>query len=259
MIRPVLSALALAATLLAAAPVAAAPDAVDTAAQGIQKGLDTGDVGAILKARAQLAAQSAADVKSARLHAWTAFVDWRAVPMLRRDRAQAEKLCQDGIDHCDQALAINAKLADVLALKAGLQGMMIGFRPSEVMTLGPGSEANLQRAAAIDSLSPRVWLLDGIGTLNKPPAFGGGAAKAAPKLARAQALFAAKRAPDAIGFAWGESDAWTWGGRAAVALKDYAGAKAQYARSLEVNPSNGWVRMTLMPEADSLSAASVKP
>ena len=242
--------------ILTAAEPSRASDAATIAAAraSIQHGFNNGKVAEMLAGRAQLAALSAAEPRSLTLHLWVAYADWRTVSLLARtDKTQAEKLDQDGIDHCDQALAIDAKSADALALKGGLQGMMISFRPRDVMSLGPDSEANLQRAQALDPKNPRVWFLLGLGAYNKPVSFGGGPDKAVEKLARARELYATAGA-DSGAFDFGRDDAWIWSGRAAVALHDYAGAQAMYRKALEINPGSGWVRHSLLPEADSLAA-----
>jgi tetratricopeptide (TPR) repeat protein len=248
----ILTLFVLAIALSSSAALAADPAAIASARRSLQSAFNQGSAEALVKARARFAALSAAEPKSAVLHTWVALADWRAMPLVgRSDKAQAEKLGNDGLEHCDQALALDPKMADALALKGGLQGMMISFQPSSGMTLGPESVANINRALGMSPDNPRVWLLDGIGTLNKPALFGGGPKQAGPKLKKAQELFTAadSAGADSAAFDFGHDDAWVWGGRSAMKAKDYAAAKAQFERALEINPANGWVRSTLLPEA----------
>jgi tetratricopeptide (TPR) repeat protein len=250
--------LALLIASLPSAALAADPAAITAAKRGLQSAVNHGDADAVVKARARFAALSAAEPRSAELHLWLALADWRSLPLVARaDKAKAEKLGLDGIAQCDQALAVDAKSADALALKGGLQGMLISFQPGNMMTLGPEAMANTDRALGLSPDNPRVWLLDGISTLNKPAQFGGGPELAAPKFKRAQVLFAAadSAGTDSSRFDFGHDDAWVWGGRAAMAQKDYPTAKAQYEKALALNPGNGWVRTSLLPE---VNAAMVK-
>jgi tetratricopeptide (TPR) repeat protein len=237
--------------------LAASPAALASARRAIRQGFDAADPAQLMKARGQLAALSAAEPRSASLHVWVAYADWRAVPILMRtDRAQVEKIDLDGIDHCDQALRLDAKQADALALRGSLQGLLISFQPGSVMTLGPESEASLARALELEPNNPRAKLLQAVGTYNKPAAFGGGPARAVAALARARELFGATAPADSAAFDWGRDDVWIWSGRAALAAGDYAAARSMFEKALEIDPGSGWVRSKLLPAADSALARS---
>jgi tetratricopeptide (TPR) repeat protein len=241
----------------------AEPGALEAAKHSLQDALNHGDGLGILKARAGFEALSNADPKSAALHVWVATADWRAVPLLEmKEMARGARYAKDGLAECEAALALDAGNGDALALKGILQGMSIAFDAGSAMTLGPQSSANLQRALAVSPQNPRVWLLAGITTLQRPLQYGGGAEAAEPILARAAALFAAdttRADPAAAASDWGRDDAALWLGRAAMTRKDYAAAKARYREALAVNPDNGWVRTALLPEAEKALAAAGKP
>jgi hypothetical protein len=102
-------------------------------------------------------------------------------------------------------------------------------------------------------------LLDAINTLHKPPFVGGGADKALPKLEQTIELFAAETVKDSLAPHWGREDALIWAGRSALETGDPAAALGYYARALELNPANGWVRGTLVPEAEKAAAAAATP
>ncbi|HVP14510.1 MAG TPA: hypothetical protein VMS88_03135 [Terriglobales bacterium] len=242
--------------LVAVAPAARAADpAVLAAARAaLQAGVDSARVPTLLGARARFQALADAEPDSVWLHYWVAVADWRLVPlMMGGDRARAERLCRDGITHCDAALGLDPKHAEALAVKASLEGMLTVFDPGAMMTLGPQSVADMARAAELAPANPRVWLLDGIITLNKPEVFGGGAGPALEKLRKAQAFFASAPA-DSAAPGWGADDAWTWGGRAAQRQNDLAGARAMFARALEINPRSLWVRNVLLPAVRDTAA-----
>jgi tetratricopeptide (TPR) repeat protein len=136
---------------------------------------------------------------------------------------------------------------------------MIGLEPGSMMSLGPESDAHLRRARTLGAANPRVWLLDGIGALNKPALFGGGAEAALERLEKAQALYAADSASVADARAWGRDDAHAWAGRAEMTRGAPAAAIACYRRALAVNPANGWVRTNLLPAAERALAEKARP
>ncbi len=251
MIRPRVSLLVLAA-LLAGPPAARAVDPLASARTALQAAVDQGDPAAILAARATFEAAAIGDRKAAAPRYWVALADWRALPLLwDRDQAQAARLAKDGLKRIDEAIRLDPNSGGAYALKAALQGMSIGLDPSSMMTLGPDSEANFQRARALAPNDPRVWLLDGIGTLNKPANFGGGAEPALARFTKSQELFAAAPADSAGPFGWGRDDAFLWAGRAEMQRERFAAAAALFRQALAANPANGWVERGLLPKAEA--------
>ena len=259
-----LALVAVAAGLALAARSASAADATAVAAakEALQTGIDHGKSTEILAARARFVALSSAEPDAPALHYWVALASWRAVPLMMDDaksKERAKKLCKDGIERCDLALAKAPKLADAIALKAGLQGLWLSFDPGSVMSLGMQMETAMARARDLEPDNPRVVFLDGINTFHKPAFVGGGADKARARFDDAIALFAkasagAAAAGDPGAFDWGQDDAYTWAGRSAMQLKDYAAAKAYYEKALAANPNNGWVRHSLLPNAQKQMA-----
>lgn len=243
------------ATPSGAAP--ADPAGLVAAKRALAAAVNGGDGAAALEARARFAALAASHDRDPDLHAWVALAAWRALPLVQAtDRKRAKQIGEDGLAHCDRALALDARHAPALALKGGLQGMMIGLDPGAMMTLGPASGENLGRARELAPRDPRVRLLEAIGTFHRPAMFGGGAKRALPELEDALALFAAEPAADSTAFDWGHDDAWTWKGRAHAELKQPAEAVAAYRRALERNPRNGWVRTVLLPAAEKAAGGA---
>jgi tetratricopeptide (TPR) repeat protein len=210
--------------------------------------VNRGELEPLMKARARFQALSSAEPGSALLHHWVAVATWRTAPVLQgKDRAQAERMCQDGLEHCEAALKIDRNLAGVHAIKSALEGLMTRFRPGEMMTLGMKIEEDFGRARDLDPKDPRAWLLEGINTLHKPEPFGGGPVAAMEKFKKAEALFAAGPPPDSTSQDWGYDDTLLWMGRAALARQDSATAESMYVKALQVNPENGWVKHVLLP------------
>lgn len=257
-----LSTLALTATLalgLASTASAFDRDAVSKARVDLQAAVNPSDLGQLIAVRARFAAMAAAEPDEPRLHVWVAAATWRALALqMSKDKAAAERLGDDALDHLEKALAKNPKDAEALALKGGLQGMLISVKPNAMMTLGPQSGANLARALALESGNPRVHLLLGIGNLHKPVQFGGGPALALESFLKAEELFAKEAVTDPTAPDWGHDDAYLWEGRARMETGEYAAARTAFQHALEVNPDNGWVRTRLLPEAEKALAAKEK-
>jgi len=255
-----LAALAFAGSLaLALAPPAQALDraAVASGRRDLQAAVDRGDLAGMMAVRARLVALSQAEPDQPLLHYWVAVAAWRALP-LQKDDKLAERMGDDAVDHLDKALQIDPKFAEALAVKGGLQGMLIRYKSGAMMTLGPQSGANIARAISMQPDNPRNHLFMGVGDLHKPVVFGGGPKGAIEEFRRAQELFAKESVADSIAPDWGRDDAYLWEGRAAMKMKDYPAARAAFAKALEANPKNGWVRTQLLPEVEKALAAKEK-
>ena len=234
----------------AAEPPASTP-ALAAAKQQLQAGVSASQIDAILQARAAFAALQQQAPKDARIACWIAVASWRAVPMLQSsDAAQAKRVCKDGIAAADRAIALDPRLADAVAIKAGLQGLSLNFNPSMAMTLGPEMEESYGRAEGMDATNPRVWLLKAMNTMHKPEFVGGGPKRAMPQFERAIALFALQKSDDPNALDWGRADAEIWAGRCQLKLGEPQLAKAHYERALAIDPDNVWVSKVLLPAAE---------
>jgi tetratricopeptide (TPR) repeat protein len=157
------------------------------------------------------------------------------------------------LDQADALLARSAErlpLAETAALRSSVIGMQIGTgNPASGMWLGPKAGSAMDRAVELGPRNPRVWLLRGVSAYNTPTMWGGGAEKAREYLTRAVALFTADRPAPAMP-AWGEAEAHVWLGRTLQKGGDVAGARAEYARALALQPDHAWVSRVLLPSLD---------
>ncbi len=246
--------------LIATAQPASATDPAELAtARTLTYAAAFDSVHKLVAVREQLASMSAADPKSVELHYWVALASYRLVPrVMTKDKKQAQRYCDDAVAHLDQALAASPQSAECMSLKAGLLGLSISMSPMKAMSLGGEISGIEGQAKGIAPENPRVALLEGIGTYNKPGFVGGGAKKALPQLERAITLFAAAAPGDSTSIDWGYDDAHVWAGRSAAKLKDWNAARAHYEKALEINPRNNWVRYSLLPELDKLAGGGTE-
>lgn len=216
-------------------------------------------VDGLVAARAGFERMLAEEPQSTVVLYWLALADHRLVPRLMNDdKALAKRYSGDGIARLDQILKAEPKNVEALALKAAMLGMSIALNPMSAMTAGPESNELFEKAIALAPNNPRIYLMDGIGILNRPKFVGGGADKALPQLRKAQELFAAAPAADSTAIDWGRGEAYLWAGRAATMLDDPAGAAAAYKKCLEFEPGNDWVRYDLLPKAEQATTPKAK-
>lgn len=236
---------------LAATAQATDMAALTAAKQQLQAGVTASKAEDMLQARAAFAALQQENPKDASLACWIAVASWRAVPLLQSsDDEQAKRVCKDGIAAADRAIALDPKLAEAFAVKAGLQGLSLSFNPAMAMTLSSEMDEGFSRAEAIDAKNPRVLLLKAMNTMHKPEFVGGGAKRAMPQFEKAIALFAAQKAQAPGAQDWGRVDADLWAGRCQMKLGDAHKAKVHYERAMTMDPENVWVSKVLMPAAD---------
>ncbi|HTO92007.1 MAG TPA: hypothetical protein VMJ70_12820 [Candidatus Sulfotelmatobacter sp.] len=259
MLKRILPPLLLSLAIAGHAGASADPSAIASLRRELQTAVNRGDASALRSVRARFSALAQADPKDARVQYWVAVSSWRVLPFLiGTDKKLATEIANDAMARADQALAIDSKFAEALAVKAGVQGMMISLEPNSMMTLGPQSGANLARAAGLQPDNPRIHLLAGISTLHKPAQFGGGAKPSLDEFRRANALFAKEAVPDSTAPDWGRDDALLWTGRAQMELRDFAAARESFRAAVAANPDNQWVRYRLLPAAED-SLAKAKP
>lgn len=140
--------------------------------------------------------------------------------------------------------------AETRALQSAVVGQLIGYAgPFGAMRMGPRAQRLLDQAVAQAPDNPRVLMLRGVSFLFRPRLFGGGADKAERDLRRSVSLFTSD-APRAPAPWWGRAEAHGWLGEALARQGKVAEARAEFARALELEPGNVWVREVLLPALD---------
>jgi tetratricopeptide (TPR) repeat protein len=223
----------------------------DTARVEIETAYTSGDVERVRGARALVERALTAFPADPLLEHYYAYALHREVNLLMgRGRAKEEEY-RPLLKQADSILersAAKLPLAETHALRSSVLGQLIN-NPLRGMTLGPQSGSAMDRALELGPRNPRVWLLRGVGAMFTPTMFGGGADRAEEYLRKAIALFPSDRPAPPLP-AWGHAEAYAWLGQALHKQKRLDDARAAYAKSLELQPENGWVRHVLLPALD---------
>jgi len=94
--------------------------------------------------------------------------------------------------------------------------------------------------------NPRVWLVNGIGSLFTPAQWGGGSETALGQLTKAETLFKsdhpAKAMPD-----WGRAETYAWLGITHQKLGHKEESRLAYQEALRLEPGFVWVKEVLLP------------
>jgi len=165
-----------------------------------------------------------------------------------RKRNDDAKKALEEADRLLEQVEKKAPTADVLALRGGVIGQLIGLsgNPLAGMTMGPKASGLVDRAMELEPTNPRVWLIRGMSAMFTPKMFGGGTDKAARDLRKAIELFQAEH-PVAPAPSWGHPDAYIWLGQALQKDDKIDEARAAYQKALELQPENMWVQQVLLP------------
>lgn len=173
-----------------------------------------------------------------------AYAAWRVAFSPSLSPKDQASLLDDAVVQLNDAIKLNGKFAEAMALLASVEGAQIAHTPELGMTLGPESSAILSRALTLEPDNPRVLLVRGEGLYNTPPEYGGSVKDAETTLRRALQAFdrepATKAWPN-----WGRFDAHAWLGKALADRHDNAGARAEFTKALEIAPESMWAKILL--------------
>jgi hypothetical protein len=212
---------------------------VDSARTLIDRATRASDLEGLRSAQALLERVTVASPSDAWAMHYQGFALYREATLrMGRDNADVRQL----LERADSILERSAKLKaipETHALRSSILGMMIGSNPLRGMMLGPRSGSQMERAVELGPTNPRVWLLRGIGAINTPSMFGGGADKGETFIKKAIELFANDH-PQPPAPAWGLAEAHIWLGQA-------------YAKQSRIAATpSGWQPETRLQQCPSL-------
>lgn len=176
-----------------------------------------------------------------------AYLNWRLFVLVDGPTdAERAALLDEALELLRADLADNDANAESHALLANVYGLQVRQSPLRGAFLGIRAARASARAMDLEPQNPRVLLLDGIGKLHTPTAFGGGVDRAEALLRRAVAAFGTEP-PDRPWPRWGRIDAYAWLGQVAARRGDPDAARQYYLQALEIEPQFNWVRGALLP------------
>ncbi|MBL7996818.1 tetratricopeptide repeat protein [bacterium] len=185
---------------------------------------------------------------------WNAYADYQlAIYFLYADESTRDEdagKChvENAITSLEKAIDLNKTDADCYALLGSLTGMKIHFNPISGMWLGPKSGGFFKKAVSANDKNPRVFYLMGIGTMNTPSMFGGGADKAIGQFEKALALFEKENmdtSADPFLPRWGWDGCYSFLGNAYEKNNETERARICYQKALELNPNSNRAKREL--------------
>lgn len=152
---------------------------------------------------------------------------------LKKDKKQAQKAVEQGIDAAVHAAQLDDKSSDTHALLADLYAHRINYGMGMFSgpKYGPKVKDEAARAIALDEKNLRAWASDGRKFLLAPKMFGGDAAKAIESFKKSLDLDSR------------QAETWSWLARAYKKQGDATKAKEAIEKAMKMEPQNVMVRM----------------
>ncbi len=161
---------------------------------------------------------------------------------ITQDKEESNKFISEAKKYIQKSVELKDDFAEGRALYSSILGFEISFKPELTMTNGIKSIQEIEKANKLDDNNPRICLIDGMMTLNKPPMFGGGADNAITKLKKAIELYKNESEDMGIYPDWGMDEAYIWLGMSYEQKEEKSKALEYYKKAIEVNPDNGWAK-----------------
>ena len=150
-----------------------------------------------------------------------------------RDKEQAKRMAQTGIDAAERAIAINGKKAEYYRVLGTLCGQAAPASLLSAFSYGKRAREAIDKALEIDPKSAQAYMARGVGNYYLPDALGGGAAIAIPDFRKAAAL-------DPV-----SAEVYLWLGLALRKEHHNAEARQAFEKSLQLDPARIWVKQQL--------------
>jgi len=246
-----------------AQPASAADSLMREATRLLDRGITTGSIETLQRARSIFQRTTASKSHAALSHYYTALSSYQIVNRLEEESEQDEYL-DDAEAHAKTALEKRENWAEAWALLSSVYGRKASRGMFAGMRNGPKADDALERAEEIAPNNPRVLLTKGISLYNKPGMWGGDKDEAVEALRAAIAAFEANTSdaspsepshsdhgPVDLQPTWGHAEAYAWIGIAHENDGRPAQARAAFERALEVRPGYAWVESVLLPAVAS--------
>lgn len=164
---------------------------------------------------------------------------------ITQDKEESKKYISESKKYILESLELKNSFAESHALYSSVLGYEISLKPQLAMVNGIKSGQEIEKAYKLEEKNPRVNLIDGMMTLNKPPMFGGGADNAIEKLQKATELFESKPEDKGLYPDWGWDETYIWLGMSYEKKEEKFKALEFYKKALEINPDNAWAKILI--------------
>lgn len=187
----------------------------------------------------------ASQTNDARFELALAMYGGMSATMKDEDEAFFGRYVDDAMDHLDELIEREFRVADCKAIKSGIYGFKIAYSPWKGMFLGPKSSSTIESALELDPNSPIVQKLYGNNMFFTPETWGGDKEKALKAFEKAILLY--KNTPDSE-TDWMFLDTYAWLGQAYQSFDNKEKARETYMASLEMEKDFNWVNYVLLPQ-----------
>lgn len=150
-----------------------------------------------------------------------------------KDKGEAARAAEAGIQAADAAIAIEPNKAEYHRVLATLCGQYIPSNVLRGLSYGKRAKDAIGRAMQLDPKSASVYVAEGVGNYYMPPAFGGGPGPAIQDFHKALELDPKS------------AEAYLWLGMALKKEHKNAEAREALAKSLALDPQRIWTKQQL--------------
>jgi tetratricopeptide (TPR) repeat protein len=150
-----------------------------------------------------------------------------------RDKNQAERVAESGIQAAERAIAINPKIAEYHRVLGTLCGQVVPANVLSAFSYGKRAREAIDKALELDPKSSQAYLARGVGNYYLPDALGGGTSLAIPDFRKAADLDASSAEP------------WLWLGLALRKEHHNAEAHRAFEKAMRLDPARVWIKQQL--------------
>jgi tetratricopeptide (TPR) repeat protein len=155
------------------------------------------------------------------------------VSLEMRDKNQAQRAAESGIQAAGRAIAINSRNAEYYRVLGTLCGQVIPASVLSAFSYGKRAREAIDKALELDPKSSRAYLARGVGNYYLPDALGGGASLAVPDFRKAADLDPSSAEP------------YLWLGLALRKEHHNAEARQAFEKAMRLDPARTWIKLQL--------------
>jgi tetratricopeptide (TPR) repeat protein len=166
----------------------------------------------------------------------------------KKDKKNAKKYINDGIEHLEKAIGLKDDFAEGYALLSYLFFNKMGVAPLSMMSSGPKSGEHIKKALEFTPENPRVLYYAGLIKFNTPGMFGGSKEEGIKLLQKSVDSFKTFKLKMPFFPDYGQEEAYAYLGYCYMELDNLDEAQRCFDKVLEINPGNKDVKNVLMKQ-----------